>query len=471
MSSHLTERLAGVYELAPHDPSRSYTMEGMRGFAVLLVFGVHFTAIYDAWSRGPLTQGLADVVYGIGHSGVDLFFVLSGYLIYGGVIRRALHYPTYMRRRLRRIYPTFFAVFCLYVVLSLLVPAESKIPDGAVPAALYLGANLLLLPGIFEIPPLNVVTWSLSFEVFYYLTIPLVVGVLAMRRWASPWRVTFFVALGTMWFVHCLDRESLRTRLIMFVSGIVVYEVLHRRESRAPARVSAEWGALAVLVSGLALAFVFDPGYLKPAILPQLGGPVGNALHVLTLAVTFGIFVSIALRAAGRGPLNVLLSARPLRWWGNMSYSYYLIHSLTIQFVFLVAGRLLPERFHGDAAFWVMSVVTLVATWVVATVLFLVVEKPVSLTVPPRPPLGVGRWRPLHRGDYAPPLQVDDVEPTPETSSQPEASAASGGQTPRPTVPTGRPEGSPATVRQAAHGAGVLRTRSSGRATARPRRR
>lgn len=416
MTPVVARRLAGVYELAPHDPARSSTMEGMRGVAVLLVFAVHFASTFEQWGQGVLTRGFISTAYGIGHSGVDLFFVLSGYLIYGGVIRKRLHFPTYMRRRLRRIYPTFFVVFCLYVVLALLMPSQSKIPEGAVPAALYLGANLLLLPGMLDITPLNVVTWSLSFEMFFYLTIPLVVGLLGLRRWASPWRVGFFLAVGSAWFAYCLEHESGRTRLLMFVAGIVVYELLHRRSSRVPASAGAEWCALAVLVAGLTAAFVFDPVEPNPDLVPALAGPHGNALHVLTLAVTFGVFVSIGLRSAGRGPLGVLLSVAPLRWWGNMSYSYYLIHALTIRVVFIVVGRFLPERYHGDAAFWSMAIVTLVTTWAVATVLFLVVEKPVSLTYPPRPVLGFGR-RSGSRADYAPPLRVADVEPVPPASS------------------------------------------------------
>ena len=61
---------------------------------------------------------------GMGHAGVDLFFVLSGYLIYGSVVTRYQPFLPFIGRRLQRIYPAFAATFAMYVVLSLLFPFE-----------------------------------------------------------------------------------------------------------------------------------------------------------------------------------------------------------------------------------------------------------------------------------------------------------------------------------------------------------
>jgi len=71
----------------------------------------------------------------IGHSGVDLFFVLSGYLIYGALIRKKVSYLSFFRRSVERIYPTFLCVFAIYLVLSILFPEENKIPARSLAAA------------------------------------------------------------------------------------------------------------------------------------------------------------------------------------------------------------------------------------------------------------------------------------------------------------------------------------------------
>src|SRR5205085_10581970 len=121
------------------------TMEGMRGFAVALVFLTHFcTLIAPSLKQAPELAEFAVAVHAIGNTGVDLFFVLSGYLIYKSLLEREQNFFGFMWRRIRRIYPAFLAVFAVYWVLSFVFPRESSIPADA--PILYLAENLLLLP-------------------------------------------------------------------------------------------------------------------------------------------------------------------------------------------------------------------------------------------------------------------------------------------------------------------------------------
>jgi peptidoglycan/LPS O-acetylase OafA/YrhL len=70
------------------------------------------------------------------------------------------------------------------------------------------------------------------------------------------------------------------------------------------------------------------------------------------------------------------MSWAPLRWLGNMSYSYYLIHGLTLKFVFLVVGIIVPKDFDMAAS---MLLPAFAVTLVPSALLFLLVERPVSL--------------------------------------------------------------------------------------------
>ena len=169
-------------------------MEGLRGLAVALVFGVHFSTLSTPWQTAGWDRVALDILHTIGNAGVDLFFVLSGYLIYGHLMRRPPPFAAYMARRIQRIYPAFLAVFLLYLLLAWRMPDAGKLPDDGSLGG-YLLANLLLLPGVFPIEPLITVAWSLSYEMFFYLVMPLIIAVLALRRRGPDARLVTLAAV------------------------------------------------------------------------------------------------------------------------------------------------------------------------------------------------------------------------------------------------------------------------------------
>lgn len=134
----LTER----FELSRGGGSSIRPMEGLRGFAALLVFVTHYIGfIKPLVTQPPALARFTGPVDMIGNSGVDLFFVLSGYLIYGSLLSRPQAFLPFMSRRVIRIYPVFIVMFVVYILLSLLFPAESKIPASAGEAATFLLGN------------------------------------------------------------------------------------------------------------------------------------------------------------------------------------------------------------------------------------------------------------------------------------------------------------------------------------------
>jgi len=315
-------------------------MEGLRGFAVALVFLVHYVSL--AGTNGPI----ASAMHTIGNSGVDLFFVLSGYLIYGSLIRRPQRFGRFMARRVERIYPAFLAVFAVYLALSLAMPAHSKIPDEG--ATAYLLANLLLLPGIFPIEPIITVAWSLSYEMFFYLLAPVVVSVTRLRERSRSTRVLFLSLLGMAYAGYCFWAGG-HPRLLMFVAGILVFEAIEVR------RVAPAIGiTLAVLALSLGNMLV----------------PSSTTLHVLGLMAGFGLLCWSCFQG---GPLAAAFSVTPLRWLGNMSYSYYLLHGLALHAVFVLIGPLEGLRF------WLAMPIVFGWTLLPSAVLYLLVERRFSL--------------------------------------------------------------------------------------------
>lgn len=338
-------------------------MEGLRGFAVFLVFLVHYVTLARPWiGDHPLLFVGASKIHALGNTGVDLFFVLSGYLIYGSLIARRQDFFRFMARRIERIYPAFIVVFVIYVILSFVFPSESKIPSPLSNGLAYLLANLLLLPGIFSIEPMITVAWSLSYEMFFYLAMPLVIAGLGLRDRRPGWRVLFFLLIAVIIAAYGAT-EGGHVRLIMFITGVLLYEAT--RSFAAPSPGSAV-GSLALLVG------------LSSAMLP-LHGTAGATLKICILFLAFFV-LSLACFQAPKAWLARCFSWTPLRWLGNMSYSYYLLHGLALKAAFLVLASVAPAQHYASwVSFWGLLPVMFMLTLVPTTMLFLLVERPFSL--------------------------------------------------------------------------------------------
>lgn len=347
-------------------------MEGLRGLAVFLVFLTHYN------SGNPMTAGNTNLgavsrqLAYIGSTGVDLFFVLSGFLIYGMVISRSDGFVSFMSRRAKRIYPAFIVVLTVYVLLSLAAPEYGKIGGSLHERVLYLAENALLLPGLFPVKPMIAVSWTLSYEVFYYLAIPLVVTALALRSRTAVWRVLFFASVAAAAvIVYCAGYSShrgdewgyvQRIRLIMFVAGILCYEALESRRIRSP----GSFIGLCCLVVGMLSTFV--PG----------SAMAGNTLHMCILFVSYSM-LCLACFKEQHGWLAGLFSQTPLRWFGNMSYSYYLTHNLTLRIAFHEVSRVIPSSGGGPVPYLLFMPIAFIATLGPALLLYLIVERPLSL--------------------------------------------------------------------------------------------
>ncbi|HMF54934.1 MAG TPA: acyltransferase [Pyrinomonadaceae bacterium] len=371
------ERLAGIYELDSTGAKRSLQMEGVRGFAVLLVFFVHYHALFKPWmSEGSFTFALSDFLWSIGHTGVDLFFVLSGYLIYGLVIKRRNSYPSFIKRRILRIYPVFLCVLAIYIALSLLFPSENKIPAGAGAAGYYILQNVLLLPGMISVQPIITVSWSLSYEFFFYLFIPALVALLAMRRWTPALRVLFFLTLAVVYAWHCFASGDERIRLIMFISGILLFEAMHSYNLGERVKPLTDYLVIAALALTFLMVYVLTGQQGTLSSLPNSDG-FKEMYRTLVLFGSFGLLVLTCL--SSNALLGKIFSWTPLRWLGNMSYSYYLIHGLTLKGIALVAHKIVPSSDSGVMAFLFGLPPAFGLTLISATLLFIIVEKRFSI--------------------------------------------------------------------------------------------
>jgi peptidoglycan/LPS O-acetylase OafA/YrhL len=302
-------------------------LDGVRGVAILMVLALHFVGNTVA------TNGLEAIVGRIctfGLFGVDLFFVLSGFLITGILIDtrgRGGYFSNFYARRALRIFPLYYGVL---VVLLVIVP---HIPQLAGPevatlvqyqnwAWLY-GINILVVKiGGFRIPYIDHF-WSLAVEEHFYFVWPLIVWLCSRRVLA---RASLAIALGVL---------VLRALLASSVSELALYALTPFRLdalclggflaaiSRGDGGLEAIGRALKPVTIGAVLAF------LGLYAINRVTGAFWAAGHELRsgLIVVLLAALMMAPLTAGPGSLWVrFFTASPLRTLGKYSYGLYVFH-------------------------------------------------------------------------------------------------------------------------------------------------
>jgi exopolysaccharide production protein ExoZ len=216
--------MSRTFELQEPLHARLLPMAGLRGLAVTLVFLQHYMVQCQliGLSAGP-ASAMAAAFRNYGNFGVELFFVLSGYLIYGTLVRKAPPFFRFMARRLQRIYPAFLVVFAFALALIILTPMQNKIPHDPWLGAVYLAANLALLPGLIPMVRIVDVAWSLSYEMFFYVVTAGLVLVTGLNK-TVPSRRMAILALLTSAFILAsfAGISNFPARMLPFFAGMLL---------------------------------------------------------------------------------------------------------------------------------------------------------------------------------------------------------------------------------------------------------
>ena len=336
-------------------PDQSYRpdIDGLRAIAILSVVLYHAGA--------PLITG--------GYTGVDIFFVISGYLIGGHIFSELragnFSYLRFYQRRVKRILPAFYVVlaFAMLAALLLLTPSETKEFGRSAFAATLSASNILFwrITNYFnptnELNPL-LMTWSLGVEEQFYAVIPLLMVLLARIR--RGWLMPAIFAICTVSFLFAwleLPKHSifvfymLPSRAWELGVGVALAVIESNRKRAALSGPLAQAASVTGIVLMLAPVFLFTKATPFPgaAALPSV---LGAALVV----------------AAPLSWMNRrLLSLRPLTFVGRVSYSWYLWHWPLLAFAHILYGDNLPA---------VASVLAVAAAFAAAVLSYYLVEQP-----------------------------------------------------------------------------------------------
>ena len=301
-------------------------LDGLRGVAIILVLIVHFNII----GRASGAEGIALRAVLAGWVGVDLFFVLSGFLITGILYRakgRQRFFSTFYWRRTLRIFPLYYAVLAGVFVLAPLAFPESdtvqRIQGGQWWHWAYLSNVKVALEGW---PPERLTVghfWSLAIEEQFYLVWPLIVFLLPRTTLVavcvsvialSPILRGVAAATGHAEWGYVLTPFHADPLAI----GALVALVAHGPDGLARFR---RWAAPVALACVLILAtlFVWRRGF-------GAWDPYIQALGYTPLALLFGAALVLIVTATADGRLERAMTHPALVTLGKYSYALYVFH-------------------------------------------------------------------------------------------------------------------------------------------------
>lgn len=336
-------------------------LDGLRALAASWVVAFHATAF----------TGIAPPIVRHGYLGVDLFFILSGFVlahVYAPVFARdgISFYARYLCRRVARLWPVWLVVLALFALKaeigrwSGLGGAGLRVADDPGLWAVY--ALLMQSWGWVDPERINPPGWSLSYEWAASLLLPLALAAAIRLRSAILCLVPVMLSLmAHVLYTHAHGLSSLHTAAAHggvrvaaeFLAGVFLWRTWHQAGDDRISDGLVAW-ACALLAIAAMIAFA-----------PSLS--VDHLLILLLAGVLGGV-------AGGRGTLASLLSTRPLRAVGEASYVLYVVHWLVFECLWWAFDRL--SLAVGSLAGWLFFAAMIALSLVAAFALHIAVERP-----------------------------------------------------------------------------------------------
>jgi peptidoglycan/LPS O-acetylase OafA/YrhL len=331
--------------------SRNVPIDGIRGY---LAFGVYVHHCLLTWiylREGHLILPPHNFEFELGATSVAVFFMITAFLFWGRAqAKGGLEVKSFFISRLFRIYPLY--VFALILICSgvaykshwALLEPVTKI---AVEIGKWLGFRT---PDIDNFPAVQIdaVTWTLLYEAWFYLSLPLLVGIFLKKY--SLWKSAVALAIIALLFKFNHLQSNVAAA---FLGGVIA--VYWRKDSK---RIALAQTRVATVVALLCLACVFLFMY-RPF------NPVG----IVLLSFFFTVIAS-------GNSLFGFLKMRAGLWLGEISYSIYLIHSIVL---WVLLENVLPHfsTFHLTPKWFAISAIGITPILVLfSSASYLLIERP-----------------------------------------------------------------------------------------------
>ena len=276
-------------------------LDVLRGCAAMAVMLHHHAHYYDDLfpGRTPLSFDLNP-----GHFGVELFFIISGFVILMTAERQRT-VRAFAVSRFTRLMPAFVVA----LVLATTILAFWPMPPMVIPTPQQFLANLTMAPGLFLEAPVDLPYWTLTYELVFYGYMALILHFRLLR--SIEWFGLLSVAIGCLGVLMMNVEQHHRTAILLmlyysnfFVIGLCLHR-LHSRAARPITYVALVSAILATALGGGERTFY-----------------ASGSLY-FSLASAFALLVWFATSRHGRW-----LACLPLLFFGRISFALYLVHAV-----------------------------------------------------------------------------------------------------------------------------------------------
>lgn len=345
-------------ELEHCGESRFAGIDGLRGYLAFGVFVHHSIITWIFLQTGVMDFPPSNFYSQLGQGSVALFFMITGFLFWNRLLTHGRQHDwlAFAVSRLFRLYPLYLPLM-LTVFVCVFYLQDWELKDSGTQ---LIGQTLAWL--IFDRPDVNQyhqtgmlisnVTWTLGYELFFYLALPLAAMVFIYR---GGWMQTVLCLIGiyTLYQVVGWEHSLKKHFLASFLGGIAAAYWIRR-----PQCVAWSLSPLAGIIALLALAIAFTA--------------FNRAFNLGALLLLSLFFVIVA----SGNTLFGALRPRSIRWLGEISYSTYLLHG----FVLWVLVQRLPPILHLDVRqAWVFLPLLAVCSClliIISSLAYLYIEKP-----------------------------------------------------------------------------------------------
>ncbi len=326
---------------------RILELDALRGIAVIAVILFHFT----------MGQSQSIFNFNIGAMGVDLFFIISGFVIFM-TIQKTTYWKAFAWSRFSRLYPTYW--FCVTLTTLIIILKSFIIPVSVIEHGMiwkYL-VNMTMVQYYFNIDSIDGPYWTLIIELVFYSFIILLmltktikyieyIGVVFMLFCLC---YTFDVVANNIYFQNILVALPIISYFPLFYAGIILYKM--KFEKLTIIRMSLF--AFTLIIQ----CFLFRHCYYNTKY-------ISLTEYIVTLSVIYGVFILYLFNK-----LKVIVNPITI-WLGQLSYSLYLIHQY-IGVSVIIPG--LMKYLH--LSFWMSSTISFIIILSFAHLIHQYIEKP-----------------------------------------------------------------------------------------------